>query len=132
MINEEDIVDVNDFLDQYGLSQCEADSLSYWLQKNNKKEIFKIFEYHRVNINKYEKYYEIFRKEMTRRFIIEEDNSFLESEEKFEQLNNKKFMFSVGMYPVRGMFFKNKIIGPNAEKFSIEEVKQIWIIKDIL
>lgn len=71
-MNKCDIVDINDFLEQYGLSQCEADSLSRWVLKNNKNEIFKLFKDHKVSADKYDQYYDLLRKEVKQIWIIKE------------------------------------------------------------
>lgn len=129
--NEDDILDTNDFLDQYGLSQCEADELAISLKKNNKEKIFKILLDNKVSPEKCENYYQIMRKDFTKKFSIVEDNTYLKDDKAFKQLEDLNFMFSTGTYIEKGFLSDDMIISAKATRYQRKEIKQIWIVKEI-
>lgn len=130
-MKEADIIDTNDFLEQYSLSQCEADSLAEYLEKNNKKKVFDLLLENKVPQEKCEEYYKIMRKDFTKTFNIVEDNSYLKDDESFQKLEGNRFMFSTGSHVANGFLYRDKIMGANAAIYSRTDIKQIWIMKEI-
>lgn len=127
---ETKIKDTNDFLDKYGLNQCEADYLCQSLRKNEKEKVFNLFKDARVNEKNYQEYYEIMKKDFDKTLNIIEDNTYLKDDIEFSKLDNEEFMFSCGDRIQQGLFYDGLILGHCAQRYERKEIKQIWIIKE--
>ena len=101
-----------------------------YVYKGIRNLVFRILRDEGISREKYENYYQIMRKDFTKKFQLIEDNSFLQNDENFRKLEERNFMFSTGSDVFNGYVYKDKIYSMG-ESFKREDVKQIWIKKEV-